>query len=153
MKVYFSYAYTTPARVSDTIKEHLSKLVGKENVTFYERGTEYSDDNIRNSEAFCIFLPNNSFELETTKMSSGIQKELRLAHSLGKHIILAYLSKNAGWTLYHTTIDKGVIKGIPGTNSDVVVMLQGEVEIKPGDADIPSDLDWLSTPKTRRLLL
>jgi len=146
MKVYFSYAYTTPVQLSDAIKQALSDLVGSSNVLYYVKGTEYTDRNIVNSDVFCIFLPNNSFELEINKMSSGIQKELLLAHKLGKTIILAYYSKLAnGITFYFVELGAGKIKGIAGTNSDVINLLKKPSEISMGTDDIPSEIDWLMT--------
>ncbi len=142
---YFSYAYTTPNNISEAIKQKLRDI--GVNVTFYQKGTTYSDEPIKNCDAFVIFLPNNAFEADITRLSQGIQKELTIAYRLKKDIILAYLSKLAnGVTFYFTDIDtkSSKIKGISGTNSDVIKLLQEEKEINLGDDD---NLDWLNPPK------
>lgn len=143
--VYFSYAYTTPSSVAESIKEKLSEIGVK--VDFYSKGAVYTDIPIKNCDAFVIFLPNNSFSADITKLSMGIQKELALAARLKKDIILAYMSKMAGGpTFYLTEFERSngenLIKGISGTNSDVIKLLQGEVEIELGTED---DLSWMNT--------
>jgi hypothetical protein len=143
-KIYFSYAYSTPNNVSEAIKEKLIELGVK--LEFYQKGTAYSDVPVRSCDAFVLFLPNNAFEAEIFRLTQGIQKELNLAYQLKKDIILAYLSKMAGGvTFYLTNIDskEGKIKGISGTNSDVIKLFQGESEVQRGDAD---ELDWLKDP-------
>lgn len=144
-KIYFSYAYTTPTSVSEGIKHTLLNL-GVE-LSFYQKGTTYSDKPIRDCDAFVLFLPDNAFEADISTLSQGIQKELSLAHQLKKDVILAYLSKMAGGvTFYLTDINsrERTIKGISGTNSDVIKLLQEEKEIELGTEDQSDDLDWMS---------
>ena len=140
-KVYLSFAYSTPTWLSEQAIEALSEL---SEVSYYIKGSEYTDTPIKECDVFAMILPANSFSYEVNKLSVGIKKELTQAHNLKKQIILVYYSKLAeGITFYLTEFDKGVISGVSGSNSDVIKLLKEE-KIELGTADQVSDFSWLN---------
>jgi rRNA maturation endonuclease Nob1 len=146
-KVYFSYAYTTPVEVSEAIKEKLREL-GVE-VSFYERGTQYSDVPIRECDAFVTFLPNNAVREKISNLSPGIQKELILAYNLKKDIILVTVNyQQVAFYLPLVNTKNGTINSTPDTNQDMIALLQKEPEIQKKS----TELDWLNKPETNIIL-
>lgn len=140
-KVYLSFAYTTPAWLSEQAIEKLSEI---SEVEYYIKGSNYTDQPIKDCDVFAIILPSNSFSYEINKLSMGTKKELTQAYNLKKQIILVYYSQLAdGVTFYLTNLDRGMIEGISGTNSDVIKLLKEE-KIELGTADKISDFDWLN---------
>lgn len=148
-KVYLSFAYTTPAWLSEQAIEKLSEI---SEVSYYVKGSEYSDKPIKECDVFVIILPSNSFSYEVNKLTMGLKKELTQAYNLKKQIILVYYSKMAeGVTFYLTNFDKGIIEGISGTNSDVIKLLKEE-KIELGTAD-STDYSWLSDNKNNEFII
>jgi hypothetical protein len=138
--IYFSYAYTISKDISDAIKDTLAEL--GVDVTFYQKGTEYSDLPIRKCDAFVVNLTNNSTEAVFNTLSPGVQKELLLAVSLKKDIILARV-EDGKTQLYIAEVNNKDRKIQAIVGSDAVKLLQDPVKVK----EVNTELDWLKTPQ------
>lgn len=147
-KIYFSFPYTIQDTIAEEAKEKIMELG---DLSYYIKGTEYTDKPIRECDVFAIMLPGNAFSYEINKLSMGVKKELTLAHSLKKNIILVYYSKLAdGITFYLVNMERGTIEGISGTNSDVIKMIEEEKPMEMGEADV--DLSFMKVEVSNIIL-
>jgi hypothetical protein len=128
MKVYLSCSYKTPESVKECIKELL--LSKKVKLSYYEKGTPYDDNLIRDADIICIYLDNNEMEANIDGLSMGIKSEVILSNQLNKRIILAHYNKLSNeYKLYATVTLGNKFKGIEGT-SDIISEFIGEEVVK-----------------------
>ena len=66
----------------------------------YERGTIYSDINLKGAEMFVLMSENNKFDYSRFAMTPGCKKELELAESLHKPLYLAYWKNGKELNIY-----------------------------------------------------
>jgi hypothetical protein len=141
--IYFSYAYTIPKEWAEAIKIKLTEVADVEVLT-YQKGTEYSDLPIRQCDAFVVNLTNNSFESLFSALSPGVQKELVLAVSLKKDIILARVEDDHTYLyLSEVNFKDRKIKAVVNTEEEVIRLLNEP----PKKEEVNTELDWLQTPK------
>lgn len=113
MKVYISGC----TRENKRIIEQTAKLLrsAKHEVSYYTLGTEYSPENLEQSDAVVFVLPNGSFQRPLSDMTQGSLKELVYCLNNRKNIFISYES-NSGLRVYAAEItDTMCIRGISAT--------------------------------------
>lgn len=97
--------------------EQTAKLLrsAKHEVSYYILGSEYSSENLEQSDAVVFVLPNGGFQCPLSNMTQGSLKELVYCLNNRKNIFISYES-NSGLKIYAAEItDTMCIKGIPVT--------------------------------------
>jgi hypothetical protein len=83
------------------LTEVANKLAGQGySPLWWVRGTEYTDDKLKEGQIFVLMSEGNKFDYELDNMTVGCRKELALAQSLGKPLYLAYWKNNKVLNIY-----------------------------------------------------
>lgn len=113
MKVYISGC----TRENKRIIEQTAKLLksAKHEVSYYTLGTEYSPEDLEQSDAVVFVLPHWLFGCPLTDMTQGSLKELVYCLNNRKNIFISYYS-TVGIRIYAAKITNTLcIQGIPAT--------------------------------------
>ena len=98
-------------------------------VNYWERGTPYTDDAVRNCEIFVVILPDSKWFMPVSQLPAGTSKELKIAAERGIPIYTAYLSHtDSQWRIYESGFKLGhnTITGISGSSDHLKKYLQDD---------------------------
>lgn len=133
-------------------------------VSFYNRGTRYTEESLRNADKVIIMLPNNKFSYRIDSLPMSSKAELESARNLGKKIYLGYRSSE-GMNIYSIDFREDISKfqtifGIGGTSfnffreeREVTTNPCSEILLPTIESERPSVLFKESTLNRRLLLL
>lgn len=85
--------------------------------TYWKRGTEYKEDQLKEASIFVLMSENNSFDYCLDDMTLGCRKELALAKSLNKPLYMAYWKGNSQLNIYPmhlVKLEEGRVLGMSG---------------------------------------
>lgn len=88
MKAYISCPISVGTSKIIEVANTVRKL--EYNPTWWEKGTAYTEDKLRDASIFILMSEHNSFDYCLDDMTLGCRKELALAKSLGKTLYMAY---------------------------------------------------------------
>lgn len=130
-RIYIICPLTIPISTLQAIVAK-AKLKKDVEVTYYERGTIYSRENLEKADSVIIILPNAVFKCPLTSLPEGSLKELRYAIDAEKPIYLGYQSLSGGPNIYEFDyFDERCIHGIAGTSTQFFRDKNVKEEIKP----------------------
>ena len=94
-------------------------------VRYWVRGSNYSDQDLRDADAVVVILPGNSFNYEVCNLTAGAKSEIKLANVLKKPIYIAYTSVTVEQLgIYESVLGFGRISGIAGTTHKLSSIVQ-----------------------------
>lgn len=94
-------------------------------VEYWKRGTNYSDEPLRQASAVVLILPDNKWSAVITELPTGTKSEIQLAIKLCKPIHIAYRGVAAGrMCIYNTVREDGIIKGATGTSNNLMHIVE-----------------------------
>jgi hypothetical protein len=122
--IYISCPISEPV---ETLKDIATALIGRGYQTRYWNRTERYDNTwILGCEAMVIVLPMMSFKCPISSLPMGVRRELDVAMSLEKRILLAYKPNTSTLpTFYDIKVEFSIVSGIAGTRN--ALLNRGEV--------------------------
>lgn len=96
------------------------------NVQYWKQGTKYEEEaNVKTCDFFVLILPNLNWRINVSNLPSGCKKELQVARSANRTILLGYRNSTGGYKFYDTDFDSsGLISGIAGTSDKLKAAIQ-----------------------------
>jgi len=68
--------------------------------TFWIRGTEYTEDELKEADIFVLMSVDHKFDYQLDDMTAGCRKELMIAKGLGKPLYIAYWKNGTTLNIY-----------------------------------------------------
>lgn len=161
-KVYFS----VPVSMDwDIVTNCTQRLVGKYDVSIWNRSGYYDNNYVKKCDVFILMLPKGRWNSEIDTLPSGVKKELKEAIRLGIPVLIAYKPSTGIWEFYDTSINtfgEGFITAVAGTSNklyeeyppaDVYVNRTLEISCSNAIEAPPSKSIAIPTSYDRRILL
>jgi hypothetical protein len=114
-----SVDWSTVQRFESELKQR-----GKIKVRYWERWSQYNQNDLDSSDAVVFILPNNKFKATYNELPIGLKSEVARAYALNKRIYIGYETSTGSFNIYNANTDGKYIDGISGTANDIYGELQ-----------------------------
>lgn len=126
MLVYISCPMTVPQTRLDTYARLLRSWGAV--VMYWQRGTNYSDENLRAADAVVVVLPNNAWTAKISELPQGTRGEIGKSIGLRKPIYIAYSTIDNVPRIFNSELWTDQIGGKAGTRDDFEKIVRDSVK-------------------------